>query len=263
MISTPLRASLLAASLALPLVACGGEGTFQARIYGEEFIEDGIPSDVFVDGWSVTYDKFLVVVGDLTVADGDATIPGWHVVNLATKTMGMGQAIGEVSVGAGTIERFGYRIAPNDGAAPTLATEADVELVRGHAIYIQGTATRGDEVITFAWGFDSDTLYSPCEIDAELAADGEASAQITIHADHIFYDDLDSSTPNVAFDLIAESDADGDGAVTREELAAVDITAEVRYQVGSHDIQDLWSFLAYQATTVGHINGEGHCENLH
>jgi hypothetical protein len=120
----------------------------------------------------------------------------------------------------------------------------------------------GGEVVTFAWAFDSDTLYSPCEIDTELAADGEASAQITIHADHLFYDDLDSSTPDVAFDLIAASDANADGAVTQEELAAVDITAEARYQVGSHDIKDLWSFIAYQATTVGHINGEGHCESL-
>ena len=68
--------------------------------------------------------------------------------------------------------------------------------------------------------------------------------------------------PNVAFDLIAASDANADGAVTQEELAAVDITAEARYQVGSHDIKDLWSFIAYQATTVGHINGEGHCESL-
>ncbi|MEZ4382797.1 MAG: hypothetical protein R3A79_15785 [Nannocystaceae bacterium] len=256
------RTVLHAASVTFLLVACGGEGTFEARIYGEEFIEDGIPADVFVDGWAVTYDKFLVVVGDLTLLDGEASIPGWHVVDLANKTMGAGQSLGEATIGAQTIDHFGYRIAPNDDAASTLVTAADVDLIRGHAIYVEGAATRGGEVITFAWAFDSDTLYSPCEIDTELAADGEASAQITIHADHLFYDDLDSSTPNVAFDLIAASDANADGAVTQEELAAVDITAEARYQVGSHDIKDLWSFIAYQATTVGHINGEGHCESL-
>ncbi|MEZ4472315.1 MAG: hypothetical protein R3F60_16270 [bacterium] len=63
----------------------------------------------------------------------------------------------------------------------------------------------------------------------------------------------------MAFDLIAAADADGDGLVTEAELAAVDISTQERYQVGSRPISDLWRFIEQQATTVGHIDGEGHC----
>lgn len=254
----PLLAATLAATLAA--ASCSYEGTFEARIYGEEFIEEGIPADAFVDGWTVTFDKFLVVVGDLEVDGGAATIPGWHVVDLTTATMGAGQALGRVDTASGTITRFGYRIAPSADAEPTLATAADLELIAGHSIYVAGAASRGAETFTFAWAFATDTRYSPCAIAAELEPGGEASAQITVHADHLFYDDLDSAAPNVAFDLIAGADADADGAITEAELAAVDITGEARYQVGSRDVTDLWGFIAAQTATLGHIDGEGHCD---
>lgn len=247
--------------VALAAASCSQDGTFEARIYGEEFIEDGIPADAFVDGWTVSFDKFLVVVGDLEVDDGAATIPGWHVVDLTTPTMGMGQALWEVDAAPATFTRFAYRIAPSADAGPTLATADDVALVAGRSIYVAGTASRGAETFTFTWAFDTDTRYGPCEIAAELAAGGVASAQITVHADHLFYDDLDSGAPNVAFDLIASADADADGAITEAELRAIDITGESRYQVGSRDITDLWGFIAAQTATLGHINGEGHCES--
>ena len=42
--------------------ACSVEtrGTLEVTIYGEPFIEEKIPTGVFVDGWEVTFDKFLV-----------------------------------------------------------------------------------------------------------------------------------------------------------------------------------------------------------
>ena len=84
---------------------------------------------------------------------------------------------------------------------------------------------------------------------------------------HLFYDDAISDEPNVAFQLMADADANGDNAVTLDELAAVDIRAQARYQVGSlktpagHTITNLRQFLEYQVITLGHINGEGHCED--
>jgi len=43
-------------------------------------------------------------------------------------------------------------------------------------------------------------------------------------------------------------------------LLAVDLRPLANYQVGSADIVDLWHFIEQQTTTVGHIDGEGHCE---
>lgn len=91
---------------------------------------------------------------------------------------------------------------------------------------------------------------------------GEVPGEITIHGDHLFYDDLFSETPNVAFDLIAAADKDGDGVITELELRKLDIRAQDRYQVGDLTaITDLWSFIEQQTTTLGHFNGEGHCDS--
>ncbi len=108
--------------------------------------------------------------------------------------------------------------------------------------------------------FDTDTTYVNCETDQKLEDGGQATSQITIHADHLFYDDLVSDDPNVAFDLVASADTDGDGNVTEAELAALDISGEDRYQVGDLPVTDLWGFISAQTKTLGHIDGEGHCD---
>jgi hypothetical protein len=100
------------------------------------------------------------------------------------------------------------------------------------------------------------------------SVDGDTvTAQATIHADHFFYDDAVSEEPNVAFQLIADADANADNAITMDELGAVDIRGQARYQTGSNkdpagnSIMNLRQYIEYQAITLGHINGEGHCED--
>ncbi|MFW6057410.1 MAG: hypothetical protein ACOC9W_01000, partial [Persicimonas sp.] len=158
---------------------------------------------------------------------------------------GEGHLVAEVVAPAGRYESLDYRIAPDDDQP---------------ALLVEGTATKDDETKSFSWAFDTDALYEDCQTDAHIDDGGSATSQLTIHADHFFYDDLVAEEPNLAFDLIASADADDDGDVTLDELADVDITAESRYQVGSRDITDLRGFLEAQSTTVGHIDGEGHCD---
>ena len=56
--------------------------------------------------------------------------------------------------------------------------------------------------------------------------------------------------------------------ITLAELAAKDIRSETRYQVGSlrdpdgATVTNLKQYLEVQAGTLGHINGEGHCEDI-
>jgi hypothetical protein len=248
-------------ALALASVSCSaeGEGTLFTRIYGEAFVEEGIPADVFVDGWSVTFTKFIVVVDGVSsqgVKDG-----GRYAFDLVPGTDGEGQAVTELVVPEGS-QDLAYRIAPGGVADGGNASATDAQMMAdgGWSVFAEGSATKDGATIAFAWGFESTTEYSQCEVVASVPSDGEAEAVITIHADHLFYDDLDSEEPNVAFDLIAASDADMDGTVTTEELRARDITAEARYQVGSRDIDNLWDFIDAQTKTLGHIDGEGHCE---
>jgi hypothetical protein len=232
--------------VALGASACSaeqGEGTLRVVAYGEDFIEAGIPADAFVDGWAVTFTRFEIALAEVSAAGVSGG--GEQRVDVTTPTGGDGRLVTELAVPSGTVGELAYAIAP-DGS--------------GSSIVVEGTATRETQTVSFAWTFATDTLYSPCHTEAEVPADGEATATITIHGDHLFYDDLVSADPFVAFDLVASADTDGDGAVTEAELRAVDINMLERYQVGDHDVEDLWSFIEQLTTTLGHIDGEGHCE---
>lgn len=77
----------------------------------------------------------------------------------------------------------------------------------------EGVATRGDEMRTFAWGFTTATSYRRCQSLAVV--DGApARSVLTIHADHLFYDDLVSDAPAVRFDAIAVADVTATATAT-------------------------------------------------
>ena len=235
-------------------------GSLRITMYGEDFIEDRVPADEVIDGWEVVFSKFLVAAHDIE-ADG-RMLPGSYVLDLRPSSDGEGHEVGVLELPSGAVGTVGYRIAPASAEAAGNASDEDIAAMAeaGYSIRAVGTATKDGVTIAFDWGFGTDTHYAACETEADVREGGEGVSQLTIHSDHLFYDDLDSEEPNVAFEIIASADANADGIVTAAELAAVDITGHSRYQVGSRDITDLWSFIEAQTTTVGHIDGEGHCE---
>ena len=89
---------------------------------------------------------------------------------------------------------------------------------------------------------------------------GTATIQLTIHSDHLFYDSAVSSDPVLRFAEIALADADGDDAVTQAELAAFSLNTLATHGVGSLDIDNMWDYIHHMTTTLGHIDGEGHCD---
>lgn len=249
--------------LALSLGACAGDpgqSTLRVTAYGEEFIEDRIPAEVLVDGWEVDFGRFLIAISEVE-ADGEP-LAGAFVVDLAQASGGDGHELGTVTLPAEGSPHLAFRVAPVGEASPVSATDDDVATLvdAGASLWVEGQATKAGQTVSFAWAFTTDTRYVDCHSTALLMDGQEAHSQLTLHADHLFYDDLDSEEPNVAFDLVAAADADMNGDVTPDELRALDITGESRYQVGSRDITDLWAFIAAQTGTLGHIDGEGHCE---
>jgi hypothetical protein len=269
---------LTIATLPLLAVACSDQpGTITATVYGEEFIEEGIPAEVFGDGWSVAFDRFLVSIGGTAARAGDGGRevgdPGFFLVDLAQPSGGEGYTLSTFEAPGGTYDRFGYQLAPDAAAAPVNVSAADAAAMKtaGYSIWVKGSATNGAATKTFDWGFTLKLAHARCEVAAKLDG-GDVTMQATIHADHFFYDDAVSEEPNVMFQLVADADgaagAPADGAITMAELAAVDIRAQTRYQVGSNrdaagkEITNLRQYIELQATTLGHINGEGHCDEV-
>jgi len=262
---------LVTAASLLFLIACSGggpdTGTLRVTIYGEEYIEQGIPSEEFVDGWGVEFDTFLITVGQISVSRDESIPPILEVADqivfdLARPSDGYGYLVDELSgVDTAAYAHVDYNVTPaTAGASAGNASQAQVDSMvqSGWSIYMEGIATRGEDVKTFRWGFRTATDYLGCESTASVAPDGIGAVELTIHADHLFYNSLISTDPDVSFDLIASAD-DGDGEITADELAAVDITALTDYQVGDADVTSLWGFLEAQTHTMGHIDGEGHC----
>lgn len=278
--ATPIRSlSVIALALAAALAAAAttagcddgfAPGNLTVRIYGEDYIEDDIPADEFVDAWEITFSKFLVtttgVEGFIEGDDAPATEdPMYRVFDLAQPSGGVGYTVLSTEVPGGQYASFGYRIAaPPAGSSDVVAGNAediDVSFMQSnaYAVFVEGLAVKSAETRSFAWGFGATTRYSDCH--ADVLIDGtDASVQLTIHGDHLFYDDLVSSEPQVAFQLLADADANGDDVIEEAELAAFDISGQERYQTGSLDIDNLYDFIDQQVSTLGHIDGEGHCE---
>lgn len=269
---------LTIATIPLFAIACSDEpGSITSTVYGEEFIEEGIPATVFEDGWSVTFDKFLISIGGVAAKAGEGAPevgdPGFYLVDLAQPSGGEGYELSTYDAPGGTYDHYGYRIAPAGDATPINVNAADTAAMKagGYSIWVKGRATKGAMTKTLDWAFTLKLAYAHCE--GHQTVDGtNITMQSTIHADHLFYDDAVSEEPNVSFQLVADADglggAPADGTITLAELAATDIRAQTRYQVGSNRdpagaaITNLKQYVEHQATTVGHINGEGHCADV-
>jgi hypothetical protein len=238
-----LFSSITLITCALTLTGCDelsdvedrGEGKLVTTLYGESFIEEGITAEEMADGWSVTFDRFIVTLGELRVGGTqDASVDP---IDISQETSGEGQSISSVIVPVGEY------------------SDASFTITR---IAFSGSASRGDLIKTFDWVFEQETHYSHCEAVTRVEQGETSTFQITIHADHFFYDSLVSETPQVVFQALADADLDGDGEITRAELEVTDIGG---YDSGSAgEVNDMWAWLSAQSRTLGHVNGEGHCD---
>ena len=256
------------------LVACGHShshdgdpGTLALTVNGGEFIEQGIPTSAFDDGWSVAFDNFLVSVGDLEVGHGhetpevvfeDAT---YRVFDLAKSSGGSGFAVTSTEVDGGHYDHYRFRVAPSAGAAIGNADQADFDAFQAgaYAVWIKGSATDGTATKTFEWGFTASTLYNHCHTD-DANVDGDtATVELTMHGDQLFQDALHAVDAGMLFQSIADADGDADDVITQAELAGFDITSGGIYDPAMLAIDNLWDFIDIQVSSMARLNGDGLC----
>ncbi|MCG3136654.1 MAG: hypothetical protein HJJLKODD_00489 [Phycisphaerae bacterium] len=246
--------------LLLALLGSGGcsETTLHQlniHVYGEEFIEDQIPS-AETDGWSISFDQFLVSIGNVRVLQGTQELfsqPDFMVFDLTEPTAGVGQEINTLDTPAvDGLHEVIYQIAPSTTAQGSNVSAVDLQLIQdnGWSILVRGTANNGTDTKTFTIGFTANTTYSGCYITLSYT-NGAADAQITIHGDHLFYSDL-TAEPQILFGPWAEADSNDDGEITAAELQAVPVNDVV-------GVDNLLELVIRQVEAIGHINGEGHC----
>lgn len=274
----------------LVLSACGGAdgvGTVRVSISGEEASREGFPVGelAFADGWAIDFERVVVSVVDvrLEAADGDvAPIEADPIVT----DLHLGEPLAWTFEGVPVRrwDRVSYRFGAPTEASRRVGVVDDETLAAmregGHALHVEGVATRGDESVRFAFGIDLDVDNTHC-----VAADGtdglvvrEATftdAQLTVHLDHLFFDSFASEEPAMRFDPMAAVAGD-DALLTLDDLATQS-TTDLRDAAGEPllvdgmplvydagdlalDAPNLAAFVRAAATTVGHFQGEGHCD---
>ncbi len=266
--------------LILPLLAaCGGTGTIEVNVYGEDFIEQEIPAasapgeEGLVDGFKVEYDKFLVALANLEVANSDDEVAATDAATRIWDVKKPGpHAVAQLDAPAERWDRVSVEMRRASGATAGNADAADVDMMNagGHTVIATGRVSNETDTYTFDWRFDTETLYADC-VDADerpgvnVPTGGSVPMQLTIHGDHLFYDDLQSDDPSLRFAAMAAADTNGDFDVTLEELAAVDLTSLPSDQYGTGgdpDVNDLSEFVTALTRTLVHFQGEGHCVQI-
>ncbi|MFH2007508.1 MAG: hypothetical protein ABI333_13060 [bacterium] len=255
----------IALLVSVPTTGCSdnaGQGTVAVTIWGEDFIEQGIPAAELADGWAVTFDTFVVNVGAITAAG--ASLPELRTFDL---TLAGPLEVGSVAAAEGAIRPVSFALEPVDDTAQNVNVDPaifDAMRAAGTSVYVAGAATRDGSTVQFTWSFDVSVTYHDCLAADSVPDGGTGTTQLTIHGDHLFYDSLVDHGAALRFQAYADADADADGAVTEAELRAlsgIPFLALDHYDVpAGSEIDNLWDYLAAQVTTLGHIDGEGHCD---
>lgn len=278
------------ASFSLPILACtcgcgpstGATGELAFFLEAEDTITDGLvpgdaPEDV-VDGWSVTYEHFVVTVGHIHAtsrATGlGADDEGVWVVDLVS-IPATGLALATFELPAGTYDDVGYTIsvaaagAMRDDSVPAALFD---EMVAGGCTYlIEGELANETESVDFRFCIPAPTTFGPCSTPdgmegVVVTAGGTTSTSLTFHGDHMWFDAFPSGDELVSRRgaWLAACDADGDGIATAAELmsaAPAEVFPSSEYNLSGSPvaIDDAWDFLVAQVKTQGHLNGEGEC----
>ena len=248
--------------------ACGddgggnGSGSVQAFVVAEETIPDGLtPGDGeenIQDGWTVTYDKFLAVIGNFRAArqgsgDQRASTEVYIVDMKSLPTSGFTIAQFD-DLAASRWDRVGYdmpRATADTACAPSVSA-ADCTFMRQHrfSVYFEATMTNPNgqsclraagggssncvprTQVSFVFGLSSGTSFDDCSDEDDVPgfavpSGGTVQVKPTIHGDHWFFDNITQGAEitNRQAQWIADADRSNagnlsDGLVTTAELQA-------------------------------------------
>jgi hypothetical protein len=277
-----LGATVLSLNACLP--SDNGEGSVTVTTWGESYIEDGLPSDAFPhDHYRVKYSKFLIVYNSVTLADTNGKVVSELenplVFDMTKKSKGGQKTLATFQLEAKAWPNLSYQVGPiSDDAKPgVLASDDDVALLQkdSASVHVEGTATSPEGVEkTFSWSFSPATLFQSChgeqdgkEVEGVLVTNGGTQeVELTVHGDHLFYDDLQSEEGAPRFQAYADADANQDGEVTLAELDDVPLYT-IPKEKGSYgtgalgNVNTLGQYVRTLARTIGHYRGEGSCDS--
>jgi hypothetical protein len=285
---------------ALLSTACTGEdtagtGTLTLIASGGEGVREGFPHVEgtftwrFLDEWTVTFDRFIVTLGEVEVRDPlddrlMAQAAGPFTVDLAAAPDAQVELVRLAGVPAVRGD-FGISLLRADPSAGTGNVRPE-DLARLGAerptMWISGSAVRGSEVVPFDLVFDRPAAFTRCANGLDntrgvaVPRESEQTTLISFHVLHLFQDSLTiAEEGGLFFDALAAVAGD-DGVVTRAGLQGQSITRPLdaageplRFNGRPFAYDDggllapadynLWAYLELAARNTLHFNGLGLC----
>jgi hypothetical protein len=183
----------------LPLLACGPgpRGSVAFSVWAEARVERGYPAALLADRWAITFERYLVSLGEVTLSrESEVLTSSQRVVVDLQRGRQAAHQFSEVPAGRWNV---GYVIEPpaEQAALGEGVAEADVARMRleGWSYLLEGRATKtGVGSFAFSVGFPLTARASECTngVDGTLGlvvGDGrQTDAELTVHAEHLLYD---------------------------------------------------------------------------
>jgi hypothetical protein len=294
-----MRFSLILLGLAAGCGPSHGNGSVQVFLAAEDTIPDGLEpgsgEENIMDGWKVTYDKFLLTFGNFRAArasEPELALSEPRVLVVDMKALPTGGFVFAHFTDAAAVryDKVGFDL-PNASSAAKKAditSQADYAMMvsGGYSVYVEATLHKpggqscrptlptdcvARETVTVKWGVKAGTAFDDCAPpmgDAGFAVPAGGSVQVkpTIHGDHWFFTNITQGaemTERLA-QWIADADLDRNGATTLDELKMVkssDVFKPPTYNISGAlvPVMTAYDYLVAQASTLGDYQGEGEC----
>lgn len=242
------------------MVACGEgsgpTGGLQVLLTAEETITDGIEAgsgdDQIVDGWSVSFERYVVAIGEVEIESAASTRHLHEHDSLVIDLVQVPEG-GETLATFEDVEAilwnevfYQLTVAAADATRDEGVSMADFDrmVAEGCSYLIVGEITnpagqrclRGDPAmcsdatsIAFDLCVPAPTVFGPCESDTGIegvtVAEGTVTPVVfTLHGDHLFFNGFPAGAEGSVVrrgQWLADADVDADGTVTRADLEAI------------------------------------------
>jgi hypothetical protein len=184
------------------------------------------------DGWRVSYDEFLLGIGEVELGGDDCNpytesdyLRLLDLRRSGAQRLNIAYALGgcELSFKVQSPSReavLGEGVEAS--AMPAMSEPGSDAFVEdaGTVLYVAGRARRADRELSFAWSFRRELEYPECTA-VTLTGEEELRVELEARPKVLFSDRLDQDSGQLLFEPFAAADVDGDDVVTLDELARV------------------------------------------
>jgi hypothetical protein len=248
--AAPFLASLCISSLAcLPGDTRPTPETLLVTVSPDQAITSGIPPEQTADGWGLSFQRFLVSVGRVTLDGDDCNeYSDTTYTRILDAAAGPGQKMSEHFALGSCDVSFGVFPPPPDARVGSGVNDADLLFMRtplsdgiasagGVSMYVEGQARRGSETKHFAWPYRWVADYENCRTTGESAlsmsytldlVSGESATLDLLVSGAALFRNAPSAAADLRFDPFAAADTEsgnGDGEITLDELSQVPLSA--------------------------------------